>query len=177
MIRCNKCGYVGSYYGPKCPACKEIFDLTPEEIEEKIAEIDKAENLRQYELVAEGHHILADIGRTESQKKYAAMLEKGDGVARDLDAAMDYYYLAAEKNDALSAFRYSRLVERASDKAAGFWLRYSAVLGCVEAYPALAAKLAREGEDELANYYYALSAAYDDTDSIVTLAKRYYNGL
>ena len=36
MIRCNKCGYVGSYYGPKCPSCKETFDLTPEEIEEKI---------------------------------------------------------------------------------------------------------------------------------------------
>ena len=177
MIHCNKCGYVGAYYGPKCPSCKEAFNLTPEEIEEKIIEIEKAEESKQYELAAEGHHVLADAGRTESQKKYAAMLEKGDGVARDLDAAMEYYYMAAEKNDAMSAYRYSRLAERTSDKAAFFWLNYAAALGCVESYPALAEKLARNGEDELANYYYALSAAYDVTDSIVTLAKRYYNGI
>ena len=177
MIRCNKCGYVGSYYGPKCPSCKELFNLTPEEIEEKIEEINNAEEHKQYELAAEGHHILADAGRTESQKKYAAMLERGDCVPRDIDAAMEYYYMAAEKNDATSAFRYSRLAERTSEKAASFWLLYSAALGCIEAYPALADKLARDGDDELANYYYALSAAYDDTDSIVTLAKRYYNGV
>ena len=177
MIRCNKCGYVGSYYGLKCPSCKEIFNLTPEEIDEKIEEINVAEEHRQYELAAEGHHILADMGRTESQKKYAAMLEKGDSVPRDLDAAMEYYYMAAEKNDATSAYRYARLAERTSEKAASFWLLYSAALGCIEAYPTLADKLARDGDDELANYYYALSAAYDDTDSIVTLAKRYYNGV
>lgn len=177
MIRCSKCGYVGSYYGPKCPSCKEAFNLTPEEIEEKIREIEKAEQLKQYELAAEGHHILADAGRMESQKKYAAMLEKGDGVQRDLDAAMEYYYMAAEKNDAHSAYRYAKLAERTNERVASFWLLYSAALGCVDAYPTLADKLSRDGDDELANYYYALSAAYDDTDSIVTLAKRYYNGI
>ena len=176
MIECKKCGYVGSYFGPKCPTCKEIFNLTPEEIDEKIKEIQKAEESRQYELAAEGHHILADLGRTESQKKFAALLERGDIVARNLDAAMEYYYMAAEKNDSHAAFRYSRLAERTSDKAAYFWLAYAAALGCVESYPAFAERCAREGDDELANYYYALSAAYDDTDSIVTLAKRYYNG-
>ena len=176
MIHCKKCGYIGSYYGPKCPSCKENFNLTPEEIEEKIREIEKAEKSRQYELAAEGHHILADLGRTESQKRYAEMLEKGDAVLRDLDAAMSYYYMAAEKNDALSAFRYSRLAERTSDKAASFWLAYAAVLGCIESYPRIAEKYAQYGDDDLANYYYAMAAAYDDTDSIVTLAKRYYNG-
>ena len=177
MIRCTKCGYLGSYYGPKCPSCKQIFELTPEEIEEKLAELAKAEELKEYELVAEAHHILADLGRTESQKKYASMLERGDAVPRDLDAAMEYYYMAAEKNDAHSALRYARLAERTSDKAATFWLTYSALLGCVDAYPALADRLARDGDDELANYYYALAAAYDDTDSIVTLAKRYFSGI
>ena len=77
MIRCTKCGYVGNYYGRKCPSCKESFYLTPDEMDEKIAEIEKAEELKEYELVAEGHHILADMGRAESQKKYAALLEKG----------------------------------------------------------------------------------------------------
>ena len=177
MIRCSKCGYIGSYYGPSCPSCKEVFSLTPEEIEDKIIEIEKAETSRQYELVAEGHHILADLGRTESQKKYAEMLEKADGVARDLDAAMNYYCMAAEKNDATAAYRYSRLAERTSEKAASFWLAYAAALGCVESYPKIANKYAIHGDDELANYYYAMAAAYDDTDSIVTLAKRYYNGI
>lgn len=177
MIRCSKCGYVGSYYGPKCPSCKGIFALTEEEIEEKIQEVEKAEELKEYELAAEGHHILADLGRTESQKKYAALLEKGDIVARDLDQAMEYYYMAAEKNDALAAFRYSRLAERTSDKAASFWLAYAAALGCVDSYPAYAERLSREGDEELSNFYYSLAAAYDDTDSIVTIAKRYYNGI
>ena len=177
MIRCSKCGYVGSYYGPKCPSCKETFKLTYDEIEEKIEEINKAEELKEYELAAEGHHILADMGVTESQKKYAALLEKGDIVARDIDAAMDYYYMAAEKNDAKAAFRYARLAERTSEKAATFWLAYAAALGCVESYPAFAEKLARDGDDELSNFYYALAAAYDDTDSIVTLAKRYFHGI
>ena len=177
MIRCAKCGYVGNYYGPKCPSCKETFTLTDEEIDEKISEIAKAEELKEYELAAEGHHILADLGRTESQKKYAALLERGDVVPRDLDAAMEYYYMAAEKNDGTAAYRYSRLAERASDKAASFWLAYAAALGCIDAYPAYADRLAREGDDELANFYYSLSAAYDDTDSIVTIAKRYYGGI
>lgn len=177
MIRCTKCGYVGSYYGPKCPSCKEIFTLTPEEIEAKIEEIEKAEELKEYELAAEGHHILADLGVTESQKKYASLLERGDIVPRDIDAAMEYYYVAAVKNDATAAFRYSKLAERTSDKAASFWLAYAAALGCVDAYPVYAERLAREGDDELSNFYYSLAAAYDDTDSIVTLAKRYYNGI
>ena len=176
MIRCSKCGYIGAYYGPKCPACKENFVLTEEEIEEKIEEIKKAEECKEYELAAEGHHILADRGRTESQKKYASLLERGDCVPRNLDAAMDYYYMAAQKNDSHAIFRYSRLAERTSDKAAAFWLAYAAALGCVESYPVYAERLAKEGNDELANYYYAISAAYDDTDSIVTLAKRYFSG-
>ena len=177
MIRCSSCGYIGAYEGSRCPSCKEYFNLTPEEIEEKIDEIKRAEEAREYELAAEGHHILADLGRIDSQKEYAGMLERGDIVARDLDKAMEYYYMAAERNDGYSAFKYSRLAERTSDKAASFWLAYSAVLGCVEAYPVLAEQLARSGDNETANFYYALAAAYDDTDAVVTLAKRYYNGI
>ncbi len=176
MIQCSKCGYHGVYTDKNCPECNERFVLTPEQIDEKVAEIERAEATRQYELAAEGHHILADMGRTESQKEYAYMLEKGNIVTRNLDEAMKYYYMAAEKNDAYAALKYARLAERHSDKAAMFWLMYSAALGCIEAYPVVAEKLAKNGEDELANYYYALSAAYDDTDSIVTLAKRYYTG-
>ena len=177
MIRCNKCGYVGAYYDALCPECKQKFELTPDEISDKVREIQDAQKKKHYETVAEGHHILADIGRTESQMAYAEMLERGDCVLRDLDAAMTYYHMAAEKNDPLGAYRYSRLAERTSDKAASFWLAYSAALGCVEAYLKVAERYSDHGEDDLANYYYAMAAAYDDTDAIVTLAKRYYTGI
>ena len=177
MIHCNKCGYVGAYYDTLCPECKQKFELTPDEISDKVREIKEAETKKHYETVAEGHHILADIGRTESQMAYAEMLERGDCVLRDLDAAMTYYHMAAEKNDPLGAYRYSRLAERTSDKASSFWLAYSAALGCVEAYIRVADRYSEHGEDDLANYYYAMAAAYDDTDAIVTLAKRYYTGI
>ena len=176
MIRCSKCGYVGAYVANQCPDCKNKFILNAQEIGDKIAEVRAAERSREYELVAEGHHILADMDILESQKAYAAMLEKGDIITRDLDEAMRYYYMAAEKNDALSAFRYSRLAERTNEQVAFFWLSYAAALGCVEAYPVFAYQLSKIGDEDQANYYYAMSAAYDDTDSIVTLAKRYFNG-
>ena len=177
MIRCSNCGFVGAYINDTCPDCKKKFILTPEEIEEKINEINQAERTRQYELAAEGHHILADMGRLQSQKEYARMLERGDIVARDFDEAMKYYYMAAEKNDAHAAYKYAMLADRANDSVAMFWLTYAAALGCTEAYPTLADKLARLGDDVQANYYYSLAAAYDDTDSVVTMAKRYYNGI
>ena len=177
MIHCNKCGYVGAYYDTLCPECKQKFELTPDEISDIVREIKEAEEKKHYETVAEGHHILADLGRTESQMAYAEMLEKGDCVLRDLDAAMIYYHMAAEKNDPLGAYRYSRLAERTSDRASSFWLAYSAALGCVEAYLKVAERYAEHGDDELANYYYSMAAAYDETDAIVTLAKRYYSGI
>ena len=177
MIRCDKCGYVGVYVGPECPECKEKIYLTPKEIEEKVGEINEAERSKHFETYAEGHHILADLGRTESQIIYAEMLERGDSLLRDLDTAMLYYSMAAEQNDPLGAYRYSRLAGRTSDKAASFWLAYSAAIGCVEAYPVVAERYAQHGDDELANFYYAMAAAYDVTDAIVTLAKRSYNGI
>ena len=177
MIRCSKCGYVGPYHGPECPSCKEEFNLTSAEIHEKMEELRQAEELRQYELVAEVHHILADLGRRESQKIYASMLEKGEGVVRDIDAAMEYYYMAADGNDFYCAYKYAMLAERLNEKASRFWLAYAAAHGCIEAYPVLADRLARDGDDAVANFYYTKAAAYDDIDSIVALAKRYYQGI
>ena len=177
MIRCDKCGYVGAYLGPTCPECKEKINLTLYEIEEKIQEIREAERKKHYETAAEGHHLLADLGRAESQMRYAEMLERGDGVVRDPDTAATYYLMAAENNDPTGAYKYSRIADRCGERSAFFWLTYAAALGCVEAYPLAAERYAERGEDELANFYYAMSAAYDVTDAIVTLAKRYYAGI
>ena len=177
MIRCDKCGYVGAYLGPECPECKEKFNLTPDEIDSKIQEIREAERKKHYETAAEGHHLLADLGRAESQIRYAEMLTRGDGVMRDPDTAMIYYRMAAENNSPSGAYKYSRMAEKCGDRAASFWLSYAAALGCVEAYPTAAKMYADRGEDELANFYYAMAAAYDVTDAIVSLAKRYYTGI
>ena len=177
MIRCNKCGYIGEYTGIYCPECRERFVFTKEETESKLREINRAMAARDFETAEEGYRILADMGHTQSEREYADMLERGEVVARNLDLAMKYFYRAAEKNDSYSAYRYSKLAGRHSSGAKDFWLAYSAVLGCALAYPDLADELSRSGDEEAANYYYALAAACDDTDAIVTLAKRYYNGI
>ena len=177
MFRCAECGHVGKYVGPTCEGCKRKIVLTDFQLEDLRMRAKDATECRDFESAAELLHILADQGDTNAQREFATLLEHGEGVERDLDAAMKYFCLAAEKYDAYSAFRYARLAERHSEKTADFWLRFSAVLGCIEAFPHLADKLAREGEDENANYYYALAAACDHTDSIVTMAKRYYEGI
>ena len=177
MIRCPACGHITEYTSPVCPDCGVRYKYDDKQIDEALEEISLAIESREFETALEGYHILADMGHTVAQREYATMLERGDIVAKDLDGAMHYFSLAALKNDPYSAFRYARLAERHSEETAGFWLHFSAILGCTQAYPVLADWLSRAGDEESANYYYALAAACDDTDAIVTLAKRYYNGI
>ncbi len=177
MFRCAECGHIGNYTGPVCEGCHRPIVLNDVQLEQIRMRAEEANEDRNYELAAECLHILADQGDVKAQREYATLLEHGEGVERDLDAAMKYFGLAAERYDGYAAFRYARLAERHSERTADFWLRFSAVLGCIEAFPYLADKLAREGDDENANYYYALAAACDHTDSIVTMAKRYYDGI
>ena len=177
MIRCKACGHVGEYVAPSCQACGKSFSLTPEEIDEKLLEIEHALEKKDFTLALEGYRFLADLGHTESEREYAIILERGELTDRNLDMAMTYFGRAAEKNDALSAYRYSRLVGRLGQDAARFWLTFSAILGCKEAYVPLAIRLSEEGDEVSASYFYYLAAACDDTGSIVTLAKRYYDGI
>lgn len=177
VIKCPRCSYECDYEGPICPKCKARYSFTSAQIEEKLDEIADAQASRNYDLYVEGCHILADMGHTPSEREYASILEEGELVSRNYDLAMKYFARAAEKNDAYSAFRYSRLVERTNGRVSRFWLRFATVLGSPDSFPALAARLSAEGKNREANYYYALAASLDDADSIVTLAKRYYNGV
>ncbi|MBR2344027.1 MAG: sel1 repeat family protein [Clostridia bacterium] len=177
MIRCTSCGHVSEYTGVICPKCKEKYALGAEELADIEREVARAFDAKEFEIAAEGYRILADFGNLRAMREYGRILERGEIATRDLDLAMHYFGLAAEQCDPYSCFRYSRLVGRENREAAFFWLRFSAVIGCLEAYPVLAEELIRRGEDEAANYYLALAAAADDTDSIVTLAKRYAEGL
>ena len=177
MIKCNNCGYIGAYTGILCPECLKKIQLTDGELEQLLEEAKTAIKHREYVTAVENYRILADMGVTEGEREFARMLEAGELIDRSLDGAMLYFSRAAEKNDAYSAWRYSRLASRQSDVSSRFWLSYAALLGCVESYPELAKALSNEGNESEANYYYALAAACDDTDAIVTLAKRYYDGV
>ncbi len=176
MIRCNSCGNVGEYTGLVCPSCGKKIVYTKYQMDEALAEARLAVKKKEYESALEIYGMLADMGKTEAERELAEILERGAFAPRDLDEAMELFLRAAKKNDARSAFRYSRLAERVSDEASRFWLFFSAVLGCEGAYPVLAKRLSSEGREELATYYYYLAAACEDKESIAEMAERYYRG-
>lgn len=130
----------------------------------------------QYKEAIEGYRALANLGCTEAEKEYAAFFEKGHLVSKNLDLAMKYYYRAALKNDAYSAYKYSLLAARTNRDIGNFWLVYSAVLGCTSAYPDTAEYFSKLGYEADALYFTYLAASCDDTDSIVAMAKKYYGG-
>lgn len=176
MIRCKQCAKTTDRFATECPSCNATLTYTRLELDDSITEARSAIKKRDYEYAVYIFKSLADLGVTEAEREYAAILEKGAIAPRDTDGAMKYFYSAAKKNDPYSAYRFSKLAARTSDKAAHFWLCYSAILGCREAFPAVAEAYAEMGDNKTANYYYALAADGADVDSIVTMAKRYYNG-
>jgi TPR repeat protein len=129
MIYCKECGYEGIYTGINCAQCGARIRLDERELHELKREVKAAKEAGEYETVVENLLILADMGDTFGEREYAKLLEKGSLVPRDIDLATDYFYRAAKKNDATSAYRYSRLVSRMNDAAGRFWLSFSAVLG------------------------------------------------
>ena len=177
MVRCSSCGHLGDYYSPTCPICKKKYTVTPKELDDKLTEIDDAMAKKDYALALEGYRFLADIGHLPSMREYASILESGTLIKKDLDGAMRYFGIAAERGDAYSAYRYSRLAERTSETASVFWLTFAAVKGCLSAYPAMAELLSSRGKDSLANYYYRVSADGGHTGSIITMAERYIEGI
>jgi TPR repeat protein len=177
MITCKFCKHTQKYEKNVCKSCGEKFTLTDAEITERLLLLKELLSKKKYAEAVECHHILADCGNTVSEREYAKILEKGELVPRDLSAAMEYYLSAAKKNDALSAYRYSRLISKSSDSAGRFWLVYSAILGSEEAYFPSAELMSDFSREAEANYFYTLSARCGVTDAIVTLAKRYYEGV
>ena len=125
---------------------------------------------KEYSTALDLYIMLSDMQFTEAEREYAEILERGAFVTRDLDEAMQLFLRAAKKNDARAAYRYSRLAERLNEDVSRFWLFFSAVIGCEQAYPALAKQLSKEGKEELATYYYYLAAVCEDKESIGELA-------
>ncbi len=177
MFKCTKCGYTGETGGTHCHSCSEKTVYTKEDAEVELEEARRLIKGREHEAAIELYSRLADMGVTEAEREFGEILERGAIAPRNLDGAMSLFLRAAKKNDAYSAYRYSRLASRISDEVARFWLFYSAVLGCERAYPELARHLSEEGREELATYYYYLAAASEDRESIVEMAMRYYKGV
>lgn len=159
------------------PSAEVAAALSEQEISARLFSIQENMKSKRYDKALEEYRTLADAGCAEAEKEYAAILEKGQLVPKSLDLAMKYFYRAALKNDAYSAYRYSRLAQRTNRDISSFWLIYSAVLGCAAAYPDAAEEFSRQGYEEDALYFTRLAASCDDTDSIVSLAKRYYEGI
>ena len=109
---CKKCGYEGSYTGTSCSGCGAKLEFTESEKNELWLKANAAKEEGDYDTVVENYRILCDCGHTEAEREYARLLERGGAVPRNIDAAMDYFYRAAKKNDAFSAYKYSRLVSR-----------------------------------------------------------------
>ncbi len=159
------------------PCINNANAMTEEEISTKLDALRNDIKNKRYKEAVAGYRTLAHNGVTEAEKEYANLLEKGQLMPKNLDLAMKYFYRAALKNDAYSAYRYSRLASGTSRDVSRFWLLYSAVLGCSAAYPDTAEEFSREGYDEDALYFTRLAADCNDTDSIVSLAKRYFKGI
>ena len=176
MIKCNNCGYEGIFETKTCPRCASPMVLDSGGIDKLRREVAAAKEAGEGDMLADSYRTLALAGDTEGEREYAKLLEKGGRVVRDVDLAMDYFLRAAKKGDAESAYRYSRLVSRMSDKLSRFWLLFAAELGEQSAFLGAADVYAREGKDAYANYYYYACASEGESDANVKLASRYFYG-
>lgn len=177
MIFCKNCEYEGAYVSKKCPVCKQELSFDEREIREIRESISRAKLNKESETVAEGYHILADLGDTEGEREWAKILERGNGITeRNIDAAMDFYRRAAEKFDSYSAYKYAELLSRINEVMAEFWLQFSAFLDYPNAFLEAARSYDRSCEDDFANHYAYLAAVSDDIDAVIFLAEKYFKG-
>jgi len=177
MIKCKTCFREVEFNGGICPACSAT--LTPDK-----SEIDNARLVLREAIASKNNakilacrELLASVGDTESEREYAKFLERTDSDKKNLALAAEYYFSAAKKNDPFSAYRYSRLQERRSRTASLFFLKFSGVLGCTDAYTELAEHFSQAGKETIASYYDYLGAKSGITPSIVAMAKRYAEGI
>lgn len=177
MIVCKKCGKSYPDLTFLCPDCKSEIILSKKECTEIFARMRDAKRDKEYDQFYRICKRLADSRYIPAVCEWGALLESGELGEVKLDEAMRYFKMGAMLSDGYSAYRYSRLIGRQSDVDSDFWLLFSATLGTKEAAPAAARLLDECGECETASYYYTLCARCDNIDSIVTLAKRYAEGI
>ncbi len=177
MVNCTVCRHDVDFNGGICPICGAALHPTEDEINAAREALSAAIFKKNQPKALAQRELLAYCGDTDSEREFASFLERTDSARRNLDLAMRFYFSAARKNDPYSAYRYSRLVARTSETGSDFWLKFSGVLGCISAYPELYEYFDALGKHEIAAYYCAQAADADDVPSIVSMAKRYADGL
>ena len=175
MIRCKSCKRENPKYELTCPECGAAPELTQRECDSLLREAEEKFNKNDFLSMVQLYKFLAAAGCSDGERELAITLERGQLVPRDIDMAMQYYYSAAKRGDAFSAYKYSRLVI-GNDAVADFWLAYSALMGCKEAYPDAFALYTGYKERSTAAYYCSLIAEDNDVDAIVEMARRHLYG-
>ena len=175
MIRCKKCGYRNPRYDTVCPECSTIYELTESECSELMAEAEKLLDRNDFIRAVNIYKLLASVGNRDGERELALVLERGVLLPRDYEAAIQYYASAAVKGDAYSAYKHSRTLV-GNDSLADFWLAYSALMGCKEAYPDAFVLYSKYKERGTAAYYCSQIAEEEDTDAIIEMARRHLYG-
>ena len=176
MIKCKKCGKPNTTFDPLCPHCAAEFELTDAETKALLAEAAECMKKRRYDEAVDLYRFLGGVGVTEGERVFAFILERGVLVPRDLELAMQYYFSAAKKGDAHSAYRYAKLISRANTGISDFWLAFAAIVGEKAAYADAVALYGRHGDDATASYYCSLLAEDGDTDATIEMARRHLYG-
>ena len=175
MIRCKKCGYRNPRYDTVCPECSTTYELTESECSELMAEAEKLLDRNDFIRAVNIYKLLASVGNRDGERELALVLERGVLLPRDYEAAIQYYASAAVKGDAYSAYKHSRTLV-GNDSLADFWLAYSALMGCKEAYPDAFVLYSKYKERGTAAYYCSQIAEEEDTDAIIEMARRHLYG-
>ena len=177
MIKCKHCSFLNDGISTKCKICGEGLFPTESECEELLSTAKFFETKKNYVEAVEIYRFLATLGVTEGEREYANVLEGGVLVPKNVGEAMKYFLRAAKKNDAYSAYRYSRLAESEGEPSAEFWLLFSAFLSCRDSFMHAAEVYSEHGDEESSLYYYSLAADAGIKDADVIMAERYYNGV
>ena len=175
MIKCKKCGRLNQDYTPTCPECQSLMTLTEEEVQELLSELEDRLTMNDFSRVVDIHILLAEAGVVEGERGLALILERGVLVPRDLESAVKYYYSAAKKGDAHSAYRYAKLTV-GNERICDFWIAYAAIMECHDAYADAFMLYSKYKERETAAYYCSLLAAEGDVDATMEMARRHLYG-
>lgn len=175
MTKCKNCGKEYSDTLDICPNCVNEPEVSREVVEKLLSQADQLLSTNDFVGVVDIYKFLAGAGVAEGERGFALILERGVLVPRDLEMAIKYYYSAAQKGDAISAYKYAKLVVGNEDRA-DFWLAYAAMMGCKDAYADAFALYSRYRERTTAAYYCSLLAEYGDEDAIIEMARRHLYG-
>ena len=175
MIKCKNCGKEYSESLDLCPDCVGENELSKEDAERLLAQADQLLDTNDFAGAVDVYKFLAGAGVAEGERAFALILERGILLPRDLDMAIKYYYSAAQKGDAISAYRYAKLVVGNEDRA-DFWLAFAAIMELKEAYADAYALYSRYRERATAAYYCSQLAEDGDDDAIIEMARRHLYG-